>query len=47
MDVRGLLALVAEEEEPEASNTEDGRHSGNLPAAGGRRQPGPFGRANA
>ncbi len=41
MDVRRLLPFVAEEE-PEASNTEDSRHSGNLPAAGGRRQPGPF-----
>lgn len=42
MDVRRLLPLIAEEEEPEASNAEDRRHSGNLPATGERRQPGPL-----
>jgi hypothetical protein len=43
VDVRRFLPLVAEEEESVASNTEDSRHRGNLPGAGGRRQRDPQG----
>ncbi len=38
VNVRRFLTFVAEEEEPEPSDVEDGRHSGNLPGAAGHRQ---------
>ena len=41
VNMRRLLTFVAEEEEPETSDVEDGRHSGNLPGAAGRRQQAP------
>ena len=38
VNVRRLLTLVAEEEEPETSNVEDGWHTENLPGAARGRQ---------